>query len=147
MNEVSMPDKIQAFKEMARTLPQVEIQTQHFLLDGMYVRQTFIPAGSVFVGRRHKKDHYFMCLKGSAQITMDDEVRVIKAGMTLLCLKGTKRAGLTLEDSVFAGVFRTDCKDLQAIEDDLAEFDPTSRYGLGNQIIPLQVPHEQTTKT
>lgn len=147
MNEVSMPDKIQAFKEFARELPQVEIPTEHFLLDGMYVRQTFIPGGTAFVGRRHKKNHFFMCLKGSARITLDDQVVTIRAGMTLLCLAGTKRGGLCLEDCVFAGVFRTDCTNLQDIENDLSEYDPTGRYGLGNKILPLQVSHEQTPKT
>jgi len=139
MSIVPMQDKIQALKIAAANLPQVEVPTQHFLLDGIYVRQTFIPAGTAFVGRRHKKQHFFMVLKGLAEVTMDEGIVTLRAGMTLICGPGTRRAGLTLEDTIFAGVFRTDKTDLKEIEAELTEFDPTSRFGVGNEIIPQEI--------
>jgi quercetin dioxygenase-like cupin family protein len=135
MNELVTPGLIDKIKEAAAALPMVEIPTKHFLLDGIYVRQTFIPAGTAFVGRKHKKYHIFMVLKGSAQVTMEDKIVLLRAGMTLMCQPGTQRIGVTVEDTVFAGVFRTDKTDLAEIEAELTEFDPTARYGVGNEII------------
>lgn len=142
MNQVIMKDKIQALKDACVDLPQTPLPTQHFFLDGMYLRQCFIPKGTVFVGRVHKKDHFFMILKGSAQVTMDEAVVTMQAGMVFLCPPGTRRAGVTLEDTVFAGVIRTDKTDLAEIEEDLAVSDPTSRFGVGNTILPPRLKHE-----
>ena len=139
MNELTMPDKIERLKAATRHLDQIEIPTQHFLLEGMYVRQTFIKAGTVFIGRTHKKPHFFMCLKGRAEVTVGEEILQITAGMTLMCTPGTRRAGFTIEDTVFAGVFRTDQKDLEDIEAELTEYDPTARYGVSNEILPLEL--------
>ena len=145
MNEVKLQDQVHKFREIARHLPQIEIPTQHFLMDGMYVRQTFIRAGTAFVGRVHKKFHFFMVLKGRAEVTFDNEVKTIYAGMTLMCPPGTRRAGITLEDTVFAGVFRTDETELKSIEEDLTEYDPATSYGVGNVILPHVVKYEPTS--
>ena len=142
MTQLIMKDKIQRLKEACVDLPQTELPTQHFFLDGMYLRQCFIPAGTVFVGRVHKKDHFFMVLKGSSQVTMDERVVTMKAGMVFLCPPGTRRAGLTLEDTVFAGVIRTDKTDIAEIEEDLSVYDPTARFGVGNKLLPPRVKHE-----
>jgi hypothetical protein len=136
MNQLVMKDKIQNLKEACVDLPQTELPTQHFFLDGMYLRQCFIPKGTVFVGRVHKKDHFFIIMKGSAEVTMDEKVVLMKAGMVFICPPGTRRAGITLEDTVFAGVIRTDKTDLAEIEEDLAVYDPTARFGVGNQMLP-----------
>lgn len=142
MTQLIMKDKIQRLKEACVDLPQTELPTQHFFLDGMYLRQCFIPAGTVFVGRVHKKDHFFMVLKGSSQVTMDERVVTMKAGMVFLCPPGTRRAGLTLEDCVFAGVIRTDKTDIAEIEEDLSVYDPTARFGVGNELLPPRLKHE-----
>lgn len=134
-----LQDQIEKFREAAHNLPQVVMPTKHFLLDGMYVRQIFIPMGTAFVGRVHKKFHFFMVLKGSAEVTMDNDIVTLKAGMVLMCPPGTRRAGLTLEDTVFVGVFRTEATKLENIEDDLTEFNSTARYGVGNEILPQEL--------
>ena len=136
MTQLIMKDRIQTLKEACVNLPQTELPTQHFFLDGMYLRQCFIPKGTVFVGRVHKKDHFFMILRGSAEVTMDEKVVRMVAGMVFLCQPGTRRAGVTLEDTVFAGVIRTDKIDLAEIEEDLAVYDPTARFGVGNVLLP-----------
>jgi len=136
MNQLIMKDKIQSLKEAGIDLPQEPIPTAHFLFNGIYVRQTFIPRGIVFVGRVHKVDHLFMVLKGSAEVTVDEGVHRLVSGMTLMCKPGTRRAGITLEDTVFAGVYRTDQTDIKAIQDDIVEYDSTCRYDENNRVIP-----------
>jgi hypothetical protein len=73
---------------------------------------------------------------------MDERVVRMTAGMVFICVAGTRRAGLTLEDTVFAGVIRTDKTDLNEIEDDIAVYDPTARFGVGNQLLPVRLKNE-----
>lgn len=136
MNQLVMADKIENLKQAGVKLPQEDIPTQHFLFNGIYIRQTFIRAGIVFVGRRQKQEHCFMVLKGSAEITIDEGVHIVTAGMTLLCKPGARRAGHTLEDTVFAGVYRTDKTSIKEIEAELTEFDPTCPFDENNRVIP-----------
>jgi len=136
VTEISMQDRIEALKVAAQDLPQVTMPTKHFLVDGMYARQIFIPAGTAFVGRRHKKFHYFMVLRGGAVVTLDDgAIADFKPGMVFLCSPGSQRVGLTYKDTIFVTVHRSDETLLKNIEDDCVEYDSTSRYGVGNEIL------------
>jgi quercetin dioxygenase-like cupin family protein len=134
--EITLQDKIQVLKAAAQNLPQVVMPTKHFLVDGMYLRQILIPAGTAFVGRKHRKMHYFMVLRGGAWVTGDDEKpHNLQPGMVLLCKPGAQRVGVTYEDTIFVTVHRTEETLLKNIEDDCVEFDSTSRYGVGNEIL------------
>jgi hypothetical protein len=138
VTEISMNDKIQTLKAAAQNLPQVVMPTKHFLCDEMYLRQIMIPAGTAFVGRRQKKPHYFMCLRGGAMMTAEDEsIFKIEAGMVFMCFPGSQRVGLTYEDTIFVTVHRTQETMLKNIEDDCVEFDSTDRYGTGNEILQI----------
>lgn len=138
MNQITqfLNEKIEALVEVTRHLPQTKLPTQSFLLEGMYLRQCCIPAGTAFVGREHKKPHYFICAKGEAQITTETGISLISSGMILMVAPGMKRAGVTTEDTVFITVHRTEETDLAAIEDDIAVFDSRARFGLNNELLP-----------
>jgi hypothetical protein len=142
MSNLVMKDKIQRLKEACVDLPQTELPTEHFFLDGMYLRQCFIPKGTCFVGRVHKRYHYFMLMKGAAEVTLDEKVVRMTAGMVFICPPGTRRAGVTLEDTVFAGVLRTDSMSVAEVEEEYSVYDPTARFGVGNELLPGRLKHE-----
>jgi hypothetical protein len=137
MNQPVPVEKIEGLIEELRKVPQVQMPTCHWLLEGMYCRQILIPEGTVFVGRVHKKPHYFMCLKGSAAISTEDGLQEIRAGNVLMAPPGMKRIGITHEDTIFVTVHRTEATNMQDIADDLVEFDLRGRYGVNNEILPL----------
>lgn len=126
---------VEVIKTKAAAMPQVEMPTKHFLVDGMYLRQIRIPEGTMFMGRKHKKFHFFLCLAGGAWVESDSGPVNIKAGMVLLCNPGSQRIGITYADTVFATVHRTEETMLKNIEDDCVEFDSGHRYGTGNEIL------------
>lgn len=132
-----LEENLSTLVEIVKHIPQVPMPTKSFLLEGMYLRQCCIPAGTAFVGRKHKKPHYFICAKGEAQITTDNGIELIRAGMVLMVAPGSHRAGVTVEDTVFITIHRTEETDLAAIEDDLVTFDSRARYGVNNEILPL----------
>jgi hypothetical protein len=138
MNAVvkNLDDAIESIKTLAQDLPQVVMPTKHFLVDGMYARQIMIPSGTAFVGRRHKKFHYFLVLRGGAWVTGEHgELCNLQPGMLLLCGPGCQRVGVTYADTIFVTIHRTDEELLKNIEDDCVEYDSTSRYGVGNEIL------------
>lgn len=129
---------VEELKQLSQNVPQVVMPTLHFLVDGMYLRQIRIPSQTAFVGRKHKKFHYFMCLAGGAWVTAEGSEPVnIRAGMVLLCRPGEQRIGVTYAETIFVTVHRTDETQLKSIEDDCVEFDPMSRYGVGNEILQI----------
>src|SRR5271166_319610 len=136
MNLEHSIDKVQ---ELGRHLPQQSLPTMSFLLEGMYARQCLIPAGTLFVGREHKKPHYFICAAGAATVTTESGLKQLRAGMVLMVEPGYKRMGITTEDTVFITVHRTDETDLKNIEDDLVVMDPNSRFGVGNELLPKEL--------
>jgi quercetin dioxygenase-like cupin family protein len=135
MSEViqSIESTISQLKVLAKDLARVEMPTKHFLVDEMYLRHILIPMGTAFVGRRHKKPHYFLVLKGGAWITSEGEPQNFQAGMVFMCEPGSRRIGLTYADTIFVTIHRTSSQTLPEIEDDCVEFDPTDHYGVGNE--------------
>lgn len=113
-------------------MPQPDVPTRSYLLEGIYVRQCMIPAGTAFIGREHKKPHYFMILKGSVGITTPEGIVKLVAGNIIMSEPGTKRMGITYEDTIFCTVHRTEKADMANIEEDLVVFDPAQTVGLNN---------------
>jgi hypothetical protein len=135
MNEVESRSKVEKLVEVGRQLPQVPLPTKSFLLEGMYLRQCAIPAGTCFVGRVHKVPHYFLITKGSCGIHTPEGIKVIRAGMVFMSDPGVQRVGVTYEDCIFATIHRTEATNLKDIEDDMVEFSPVSRFGVGNEML------------
>jgi hypothetical protein len=129
-------DKVQT--ELAK-FPQVgDMKTNHFLVNGMYAREIFIPAKTLYVGKVHKTDHYFVVLAGSTVMTTDDGTQTVDAPALLTVKAGSKRMGIAITDCRFVAFHRTDKTELIDIEEDLTEYEPNSRYNVLNQEIPLK---------
>jgi hypothetical protein len=80
--------------------PQIELSVTHEFCDGLYARTMMIPAGTVLTGAIHAKDCFFQVRKGRLVVTTDDGVAILEAGDLRLSRKGTKRAGVALDDVV-----------------------------------------------
>ena len=70
MMELDFLTKIPTVEEINRlqhemsTMEQAELKTDHYFSEGMYCRKVFRPAGTLIVGKVHKKDHFLMCVAG-----------------------------------------------------------------------------------
>jgi mannose-6-phosphate isomerase-like protein (cupin superfamily) len=123
---------VQNLQEALVKLPQVELPTQHFFADGMYLRYLPRPKGCAIVGKVHKKEHFYMVLSGEILIVGDGKRERVKAPAIFVCKPGTKRAVYAIEDSVCATVHRVSSHDLAEIEEELVEYDPQALFGPGN---------------
>lgn len=113
-------------------LPQYVPLTKHYFADGMYCREVFRHAGVILVGKVHKKEHFYIVASGCVKMTTDTGIEVVRAPRVMVSKPGTKRIVASLEDSVCITVHRTDKTDIEEIEAELVEEDPSSMYGPGN---------------
>ena len=80
-------DKLQ--REMS-VMPQAELQTEHYFSGGMYCRKLTRPAGTLIVGKVHKKDHFFLCAKGEIIAWSEGGMRHLYPGDVICSKPGTK---------------------------------------------------------
>lgn len=128
-----------------REMPQAELQTNHYFADGIYVREVVRPAGTVIVGKVHKKEHLYIVTKGRVRVVMDDDVRDYEAPAVIVSKPGTKRAVYALEDSVCMTVHRTKKRNLDKIERELVEEDKLALFDARNNIKALPGQRKELT--
>ena len=130
--------KVLALEAAMRALPPAtDLVTTHFFADGMYCRVLERKAGTLIVGKIHKREHFYIVAKGRVQVVMDEEVREYEAGSVIVSKPGTKRAVLALEDSICLTVHRTNKKNIRKIERELIEPDEQAMFDSFNKLRAL----------
>ena len=125
--------------EMSK-LPQQELPTEHYFSGGMYCRKLWRPAGTLIVGKVHKKDHFFVCAAGEIIAWSEKGMVTLKAGDIIESKAGTKRVTLAVQDSIGMTVHKTDKTNLEEIEaeliepDNLAFFDAHNKLKLASEV-------------
>lgn len=128
-----MDSKIWRLQEAMQGMEQAELETFHYFADGMYARVLPRKAGTLIVGKVHKREHFYIVAKGCVQVVTDDGTQVYEAGTILVSKPGTKRAVLALEDSICLTVHRTKHRDLKKIERQLIEPDRKALFDATNK--------------
>jgi quercetin dioxygenase-like cupin family protein len=133
--KVPNKEQINRLQQEVSKLPQVEdMVTDHFFADGMYSRRVFRKAGTLIIGKVHKKDHLFICTKGEIIAWTEKGMKKLVAGDIIECKSGTKRVTLATMDSIGTTVHRTDKTDLDEIEAELIEPDETALFDSSNKL-------------
>lgn len=116
-------------------MPQVELPTEHFFADGMYARVLPRPAGTLIVGKVHRKEHFYIVCCGTVRITQGDgAAREVTGPAVLVSAPGTKRAVLALTDATCMTVHRTKKRNLDKIEQELIEPDTHALFDARNKL-------------
>lgn len=139
-NEITQPNQKDMVKRLAMEMikmPQAELETSHFFADGMYARMVPRLAGTLIVGKVHKKEHFYIVLSGCVDVTSGDSVKRLRAPSVITSKPGTQRAVLAIEDSVCMTVHRTDNTDLGEIERELVEPCDYAMFGPSNKLIEV----------
>ena len=139
---VHAPGALLALEAALRELPQADLPTEHYFADGMYCRVVTRAAGVLIVGKVHKREHFYMVVKGAVAVVQDGAERKVYTAPAIIVSKaGTKRAVVALENSVCLTVHRTDKTDLDELEAELVEPAPDALFGPGNTLKSLE--HKQ----
>lgn len=134
MNEVPTRDQIDRLQAEMATMPQADLQTEHFFSPGMYCRRVFRPAGTLIVGKVHKEPHFFLCAMGEIIAWTETGMRKLQAGDVVECKPGTKRVTLAVTDAIGMTIHKTDKTDLDEIETELIEPDNSALFDSTNKL-------------
>lgn len=117
-------------EEMLRLPQAYGLITKNFFADGMYARVLARPAGTLIVGKMHKREHFYIVAKGKVQVGRE----IYEAGTVIISSPGTKRAVLALEDSICMTIHRTNKKNIDKIERELIEPDSKALFDSANKL-------------
>ena len=89
---------IKSLEEEMKALPQVECPVAHFFAPGIYIREIFMPAGTMVIGRIHKTEHFNVLLEGRARVVVDGEVHELSAPCTFVSRSGVSKVLNVIEN-------------------------------------------------
>ena len=120
-------EKITTFQEKMRSMPQAmegrELDQycplKHSYGDGIYVREIFMPKGTLIMSKIHKFTHPYFVLTGKASILTEDGIQFIEAPFQGMTKAGTKRLLYIYEDMIWITVHVTNKTDLKDIEEEI----------------------------
>jgi len=94
----------------------------HRYTPGMYVREIFMPAGSIVVSRVHKCEHPYAVMQGRALVWMEETgVVEVYGGQIGITKPGARRVLFILEDCRWATFHATTETDLDKLQEQLTE--------------------------
>ena len=120
----SMDERIDFLESvMVEHFPLVHCPLNHRFTKGLYVREIFMPAGSLITSKIHKTQHQYFVLKGSVSVWIDGgEEHHIEAPYIGITEPGTRRVLYVWEDCIWATAHpNPDDENLEQIEERIIE--------------------------
>jgi quercetin dioxygenase-like cupin family protein len=125
------------------SMDQVELPTEHYFSGGMYCRKVFRKAGTVIVGKVHKKDHFFMCAQGEIVAWSENGMIKLTSGDIIESKSGTKRVTLALSDAIGITFHKTDKTNLDEIEAELIEPEELALFDSSNKLKKFAIENQK----
>ncbi len=107
--------KINAIEKICLALPQVECSVTHKFGPGIYIREVFLPKGSLIIGHHHNFEHMNIFVKGRMTMIYENGQEEIKAPLSYVSGPGRKKAYIH-EDCIWLNVFCTTETDIEKLE-------------------------------
>lgn len=100
---------------------QEECPLKHYFAPGVYIREIFMPAGLIVIGKIHKTEHFNIIQKGAVSLFSEHGVEYKCGPITFISKPGVQKVLYIHEDTVWSTVHITDERDLEALEAALIE--------------------------
>jgi hypothetical protein len=123
LKKISDTDKlIDKLEATLVNFPTIELELIHRFTPGMYIREIFIPAGTMLTSMKHKTEHPFILSKGEIHVTSDNEnTTIYKAPYCGITKPNTRRALFAKTDVVWTTFHATDETDVEKIGESILE--------------------------
>jgi hypothetical protein len=118
-NHVSREQVMQlesAMKELPDHIEPDECTVHHFA-DGVYLRELFMAAGTVVVGKIHRTKHLTIICNGTVRITTDDGVKEVTGPAVFASDAGAKKAVYAITDATLMNPHPSEETDLAKLEE------------------------------
>lgn len=123
MNELQsdtheLMDKAEA---LITTGEPVEMPLVHRFTDGMYIREIFMPAGTLLTSKIHKTNHPYIVTKGKCKVFDGNKIEHIVGPHTGITQPHTRRLLYIEEDTTWITFHVTDKTNVDEIEKEIIE--------------------------
>lgn len=116
-----LSQKVDHLLAQVEQMPQVDCQTKHYFGPNIYIREVTMPAGTVVIGKPHRKEHMCVMLQGRMVVVLGDGTKQeLVAPLTFVGSAGRKVAYI-LETTVFQNILATDETDIDVLENMLVD--------------------------
>jgi hypothetical protein len=116
-----LSQKVDHLLSQVEKMPQVDCQTKHYFGPSIYIREVTMPAGTVVIGKPHRKEHMCVMLQGRMIVVLGDGTKQeLVAPLTFVGSAGRKVAYI-LETTVFQNILATDETDIDVLENMLVD--------------------------
>ena len=133
-NSIPTLAEIERLQHEMMQMPQAELETEHYFSGGMYCRKLIRPAGTLIVGKVHKKDHFFLCAKGQIIAWSEKGMVTLNEGDVIASKAGTKRVTLAMTDAIGITFHKTNKTNLDKIEKELIEPNELALFDSSNKL-------------
>lgn len=119
-----MNEKIDELESvMAENLQITNCPLTHRFTNGLYVREIFMPAGTLITSKIHKTQHQYFILQGAVSVWIDEgEEMYLKAPYIGVTEPGTRRVLYIWEDCIWATAHpNPDNENVEEIEERIIE--------------------------
>jgi hypothetical protein len=111
---------IDALQRELGKLPQVHCPLHHSFVPGFYIRQIYMPKGSLVISKIHNAQHPYVITRGRVSVWIEGEgVKHLRAPHTGITQPGTRRVIYIHEDCLWTTFHATDKKVVDEIERDV----------------------------
>lgn len=101
---------------LASGAPRIHLEVTHRFTPGLYIREIFIPGGTLLTSMEHLTEHPFLISKGAIQvIDTHGNAVLLTAPHTGITLPGTRRALHAVEDTIWTTFHVTTETDVEKI--------------------------------
>lgn len=109
--------------EMTKGVHEVSCPVTHHFAPSVYVREVFMPAGSLVLGHKHLTKHINTMVTGRMLIYMGDKVTELVAPCTFISEAGVQKAANIIEDCIWQTVHPNpeDIEDIDQLEELLVD--------------------------
>ena len=141
-SSLEISETINQFEAALMDHPAVDCPVTHRFTPGLYIREIFIPAGTLITSAEHKTEHPFVITKGEIEVISENEGAVIyQAPFHGITKPGTRRMLRAITDVVWTTYHVTQHTDLDRIAEEIIE--PNSNPLLENRVAQWRVSNNQ----
>jgi hypothetical protein len=113
-------EQVALIVEHMKGMTQTECPVTHRFAPGVYLREIFMPADTVVIGKIHKTEHFNIILSGACLLVHEDGRREeLRAPCTFISKAGVQKVLYIIEDTVWQTVHVTPETDLARLEAEL----------------------------
>jgi hypothetical protein len=115
--------KIKTIVQEMGKMEQVECPLRHHFLPGLYIREIFMPAGSVVIGKIHRTRHFNIIQSGHVSLVDESGTTDLFGPCTFVSEAGVQKTLYIHTDCTWSCIHLTHNKDMESLEDELIEPD------------------------